>query len=255
LKPDPLPRIFPGQPKIVFTDVDETLTWQGRLPEETFSALAKLQRAGIKVVPVTGASAGWCDCMIRTWPIDSIIGENGAFYIDRSSDGRLSYVFALEEPERAINWQRLHQLKEEVLNKFPFAYQTADQAFRITDIAFDINQDRRIDREDAFTIAQHCRDAGMTSKVSSIHINVWCGDYNKASTANLWMAAQGIDLGEAIFSGDSPNDDSMFSNFRQTVGVANIMPFIEELDSPPMYVTQQPGGYGFAELAAALLNN
>ena len=235
--------------------MDETLTWQGRLPEETFSALAKLQRAGIKVVPVTGASAGWCDCMIRTWPIDSIIGENGAFYIDRSSDGGLSYVFALEESERAINFQRLHRLKEEALNKFPFAYQTADQAFRITDIAFDINQDRKIDRKDAFTIAQHCRDAGMTSKVSSIHINVWCGDYNKASTTNLWMAAHDIDQGEAIFSGDSPNDDSMFSNFRQTVGVANIMPFIDELDTPPMYVTQQPGGYGFAELAAALLES
>jgi hypothetical protein len=161
LKPDPLPKIFPGKPKIVFTDVDETLTWQGRLPEETFSALAKLQRAGIKVVPVTGASAGWCDCMIRTWPIDSIIGENGAFYIDRSSDGRLSYVFALQESERAINCQRLHRLKEEVINKFPFTYQTAVQAFRKTDIAFDINQDRKIDREDAFTIAQHCRDAGM----------------------------------------------------------------------------------------------
>jgi hypothetical protein len=58
LKPDPLPRVFSGRPKILFTDVDETLTWQGRLPEETFSALAKLRQAGIRVVPVTGASAG-----------------------------------------------------------------------------------------------------------------------------------------------------------------------------------------------------
>jgi HAD superfamily hydrolase (TIGR01484 family) len=255
LKPDPLPRIFPGQPKILFTDVDETLTWQGRLPEETFSALAKLQKAGIRVVPVTGASAGWCDCMIRTWPIDSIIGENGAFYIDRSSEGRLTYQFALEESVRANNWQHLQKLQQEVLNKYSFAYQTADQLFRITDIAFDINQDRKIDREDAFTIAQYCREAGMVAKVSSIHINVWCGDYNKASTANLWMAVHGVERGEAIFSGDSPNDDSMFSNFRQTVGVANIMPFIEELDSPPMYVTHRPGGYGFAELAAALLDD
>ena len=193
--------------------------------------------------------------MIRTWPIDSIIGENGAFYVDRSSDARLSYQFALEESVRTVNWQRLQRLKEEVLNKFPLAYQTADQAFRITDIAFDINQDRRIDREDAFTIAQYCRDAGMIARVSSIHINVWCGDYNKASTANLWMAAQGINHDEAIFSGDSPNDDSMFANFQQTVGVANIMPFIEELESPPMYVTHRPGGYGFAELAAAILEN
>ncbi len=253
MKPDPLPKVFPGKPKIVLTDVDETLTWQGRLPEETFSALAKLQRAGIRVVPVTGASAGWCDCMIRTWPIDSIIGENGAFYIDRNSDGRLSYTYALEESVRASNWQRLQRLKEEVLEQFPLAYQTADQVFRVTDIAFDINQDQKVDRKDAFTIAQYCRDAGMIARVSSIHINVWCGDYNKASTANLWMTAQGFDSDEAIFSGDSPNDDSMFANFRLTVGVANILPFIEELDSPPMYITNQPGGYGFAELAAALL--
>ncbi len=254
MKPVPLPKVFPGQPKILFTDVDETLTWQGRLPEETFSALANLKRAGIRVVPVTGASAGWCDCMIRTWPIDSIVGENGSFYIDRNTDGRLSYTYALEESVRAANWQRLQQLKDEVLNKFPFAYQTADQRFRTTDIAFDINQDRSIDRKDAFTIAQYCRDAGMVARVSSIHINVWCGDYNKASTAKLWMTAQGIDSEDAIFSGDSPNDDSMFSSFRQTVGVANVLPYIEELDSPPMYVTAQPGGYGFAELAAALLS-
>ncbi|MCP4768949.1 MAG: HAD family phosphatase [Gammaproteobacteria bacterium] len=254
MKPAPLPEVFPGQPKILFTDVDETLTWQGRLPEETFSALAKLQRAGIRVVPVTGASAGWCDCMIRTWPIDSIVGENGSFYIDRNTDGRLSYTYALEESVRTTNWQRLQQLQDEVLNKFPFAYQTADQAFRTTDIAFDINQDRRIDREDAFIIAQYCRDAGMVARISSIHINVWCGDYNKASTADLWMTAQGLDNDDAIFSGDSPNDDSMFSSFRQTVGVANVLPYIGELDSPPMYVTTQPGGYGFAELAAALLN-
>jgi hypothetical protein len=166
----------------------------------------------------------------------------------------LSYTYALEESVRAANWQRLQQLKDEVLNKFPFAYQTADQAFRTTDIAFDINQDRTIDREDAFTIAQYCRDAGMVARISSIHINVWCGDYNKASTADLWMTAQGFDHDDAIFSGDSPNDDSMFSSFRQTVGVANVLPFIEELDSPPMYVTTQPGGYGFAELAAALLS-
>ncbi len=253
MKPFPLPRVFPGQPKVVFTDVDETLTWQGRLPEETFSALAQLKRAGIRVVPVTGASAGWCDCMIRTWPIDSLIGENGSFYINRDTDGRLTYSYALEESVRAANSHKLRQLQDEVLEKFPYAHQTADQAFRSTDIAFDINQDRRVEREDAFTIAQHCRDAGMVAKISSIHINVWCGDYNKASTSCRWLADQGLNIEDAIFSGDSPNDDAMFSSFSQTVGVANVLPYISELSSPPMYVTDQPGGYGFAELAAALL--
>jgi len=39
------------------------------------------------------------------------------------------------------------------------------------------------------------------------------------------MKAHGLDNDDAIFSGDSPNDDSMFSSFRQTVGVANVLPY------------------------------
>ncbi len=253
MKPAPLPKVFPVRPEILFTDVDETLTWEGRLPGETFSALVRLQKAGIKVIPVTGASAGWCDCLIRTWPIDSIIGENGAFFIDRNADGRLSYSYALEKSVRLANWQRLQRLKAKVLSRFSVARQTADQSFRLTDIAFDINQDHHVDRQDAFEIAQYCKDSGVNVKISSIHINVWCGEYNKASMANSWLNHQEIDSDHAMFSGDSPNDDSMFANFKLSVGVANIKPFISELDSPPTYITSQPGGYGFAEIAESLM--
>lgn len=253
MKPQPLPKVFPHKPKILFTDVDDTLTWKGRLPHESFNALVKLQEAGIKVIPVTGASAGWCDCMIRTWPIDSIIGENGAYFIDRSSDGRLSYHYAVEEFERASNWQRLSELKQNVLSKFSNAHPTADQPFRLTDIAFDINQDHKVERSEAFEIAKFCEASGMNAKVSSIHINVWCGEYNKASTANKWLVQHKMQSSEAMFIGDSPNDDSMFSNFDHTVGVANIKPFIDELKSPPGYITQLFGGYGFAEMAESLI--
>jgi len=253
LKPQPLPKIFPHKTKILFTDVDDTLTWKGRLPHETFTALVKLQEAGIKVIPVTGASAGWCDCMIRTWPIDSIIGENGAYFIDRSSDGRLSYHYAVEESERAANWQRLSKLKRAVLNQFSNAHPTADQPFRMTDIAFDINQDYKVERAEAFEIAKFCEAAGVNVKISSIHINVWCGGYNKATTANEWLVQNKIEGREAVFIGDSPNDDSMFSNFAHTIGVANVKPFIDELNSPPGYITEHFGGYGFAEMAESLI--
>ncbi len=253
MKPQPIPKIFPQKTKILFTDVDDTLTWKGRLPHETFTALVKLQEAGIKVIPVTGASAGWCDCMIRTWPIDSIIGENGAYFVDRNSEGRLSYYYAVPEAERTINWQHLQQLKQAVLNKFPNAHPTADQPFRLTDIAFDINQDHKVKRSEAFKIADFCEDSGMNVKISSIHINVWCGKYNKATTANEWLVQHDIERVEAMFIGDSPNDDSMFSNFTNTVGVANIKPYIEELNSPPAYITEHFGGYGFAEMAESLI--
>ncbi|MFT4606451.1 MAG: HAD superfamily hydrolase (TIGR01484 family) [Urechidicola sp.] len=253
MKPQPIPTVFPHKTKILFTDVDDTLTWKGRLPHETFAALVKLQEAGIKVIPVTGASAGWCDCMIRTWPIDSIIGENGAYFVDRNSEGRLSYYYAVPETERSTNWQRLLKLKQAVLNKFPNAYPTADQPFRLTDIAFDINQDHKVERSEAFKIAKFCEASGMNVKISSIHINVWCGEYNKASTTNEWLAQHEIERKEGMFIGDSPNDDSMFSNFEHTVGVANIKPFIDELNAPPSYITQHSGGYGFAEMAASLI--
>lgn len=248
-----LPKILPNKTRILFTDVDDTLTWKGRLPHETFTALVKLQEVGIKVIPVTGASAGWCDCMIRTWPIDSIIGENGAYFIDRSSEGRLTYNYAVEESQRVANWQRLSQLKQDVLNQFSNAHSTADQPFRITDIAFDINQDHRVERVEAFEIAKFCEASGMNVKISSIHINVWCGEYNKASTANKWLEQNKIEGRETMFIGDSPNDDSMFSNFDHTVGVANIIPFIGELNSPPGYITHHCGGYGFAEMAESLI--
>ena len=253
MKIPPLPKIFPYRPGILFTDVDETLTWKGRLPQEAFIAMDRLQKSGIKVIPVTGASAGWCDCLIRTWPIDSIIGENGAFHIDRDDKGRLSYTYALERLQRLENWQHLQQLKEDVLSSFSDAHETTDQAFRLTDIAFDIRQDRQVDRQHAAEIAKYCRDSGMNAKLSSLHINVWCGEYDKASTSNNWLALHEIERSEAMFCGDSPNDDSMFSNFTQTVGVANVQPFIEELESPPSYITRQPGGYGFAEMTESIL--
>lgn len=253
MKPQPLPKVFPHKPRVLFTDVDDTLTWKGRLPHETFTALVKLQQAGIRVIPVTGASAGWCDCMIRTWPIETIIGENGAYFIDRNSDGRLATHFAVDAIERSANWQRLQQLKNNVLDKFSNAHSTKDQPFRLTDIAFDINQDQRVARSEAFEIAEFCEASGMNVKISSIHINVWCGEYNKASTATQWLARHDFESSDAMFIGDSPNDDSMFSSFSHSVGVANIEPFMAELKSPPSYVTSHPGGYGFAQMAESLI--
>lgn len=254
MRPRSLPRIFPFHPKVIFTDVDDTLTWKGKLPHETYTALARLQQAGIAVIPVTGASAGWCDCIARTWPIEAIIGENGAFFMRRDQKGKLSCTHMLSEESRAENWQRLLKLKRDVHENFDCARQTSDQPFRLNDIAFDIGQDCTIQRSDALKIAQYCRSAGASAKVSSIHINVWLGDYDKSSTAEKLLAHYNQNQSDAIFIGDSPNDDAMFSNFGVTVGVSNVLPFINELHAAPTYVTENPGGYGFVELANTLLD-
>src|SRR5471032_3611526 len=69
--------------RFLLTDMDETLTYQGRLSASTYSALERLQGAGVRVIPVTAATAGWCDQMARMWPVDGVIGENGGLYFRR----------------------------------------------------------------------------------------------------------------------------------------------------------------------------
>ena len=254
MKPNPLPGTFPFRPAIIFTDVDDTLTWEGELPQEAFEAMFLLKQNGIKLIPVTGACAGWCDCMVRTWPVSSIIGENGAFYIEQNPDGSYAYVHALGEELRQNNWQQLQQLKKDTHEKFNQAKQTADQPFRLNDIAFDIGQDHQVDRDYAVKIADYCRSKGANAKISSIHINVWLGEYSKSLAALNWLKQHNFSHEEATFIGDSPNDEDMFTNFNTTIGVANIRPMLKELSHSPTYITSQFGGHGFAEFTQSLLS-
>ena len=63
-----------------FTDIDDTLTSDGMMPAASYEALWDLASAGIRTVAVTGRPAGWCDHIARMWPVDAVVGENGAFY-------------------------------------------------------------------------------------------------------------------------------------------------------------------------------
>ena len=62
------------------TNIDDTLTTEGKLPAAAYSALERLHRSGLAVVPITGRQAGWCDMVARLWPVAGVVGENGAFY-------------------------------------------------------------------------------------------------------------------------------------------------------------------------------
>lgn len=67
--------------RYVLTDIDDTLTTHGRLPAAAYAALERLEAAGFKVIPITGRPAGWCDLIARFWPVEAIVGENGALYM------------------------------------------------------------------------------------------------------------------------------------------------------------------------------
>jgi len=244
--------------RVVLFDIDDTLTTEGKLTAAAYSALERLKAAGKRLVPVTGRPAGWCDHIARMWPVDAVVGENGAFYFGMF-EGRLVKQYQDDAPTRARKRALLAGIGERILATVPGCALASDQAYRESDLAIDYCEDvAPLSAEKVEQIASLMREAGLTAKVSSIHVNGWFGEYDKlAMTRRLFAERFGIDLASnasgVVFAGDSPNDAPMFGFFGNSVGVANVRRFERVLSHLPKYVTQAASGAGFAELAAHLL--
>lgn len=257
---DLLPESALARARGVFADIDDTITTDGRLTGEAFQALEALRARALRVVPITGRPAGWCDHIARMWPVDAVVGENGAFYFayDRAAR-RLLKRFRDDEATRAASRLRLAAVRDRILIEVPGAALASDQRYRETDLAIDWCEDvPRLGDTGVDRIVAIMREAGMTAKVSSIHVNGWLGDYDKLGMTRILVQEQfGVDLDadrdRYIFVGDSPNDAPMFAYFPLSVGVANVRRFAARLEHAPAYVTQAESGAGFAEVAARLL--
>ncbi len=256
-------RLFPAANRKavrgVLFDIDDTLTTDGRLTAHAYGALEALRDAGMLTAAVTGRPAGWCDHIARMWPVDSVVGENGAFYF-RHRDRRMIKRFHYDDATRAANRDRLDALRRHILAEVSGCAVASDQGYREADLAIDFCEDvAPLPAEQVARIVELFEEAGATAKVSSIHVNGWFGDYDKLAMTKRLMAEQfDIDLdaaqAEFVFVGDSPNDAPMFAFFDNAVGVANVRDFADDLDASPAYVTENPSGAGFAELADALLS-
>jgi HAD superfamily hydrolase (TIGR01484 family) len=246
----------------VLFDIDETLTTRGRLTPGAYAALAALHESGLACVPVTGRPAGWCDHIARMWPVDGVVGENGAFWFRHDRDaGRLVRRFAASDADRAASRARLDAIRARVLAEVRGAGIASDQPYREADLAIDFCEDvAPLPRASVERIVAIAREAGATAKVSSIHVNIWFGAWDKLTTARAFLReALGAGLDDPAerarwaFVGDSPNDAPMFGFFPHAVGVANVRAFAGRLEAEPAWVTEAESGAGFAELAAALL--
>ena len=244
----------------LFLDIDDTLTTDGRLPAQAYAALEALHDTGLLVVPITGRPAGWCDHFARMWPVDAVVGENGAFYFWHDHEAKkLRQRFLADEATCQANAERLKLIAANILQAVPGCALASDQFCRIADIAIDFCEDvPALPKNEVERIATLMQEAGMTAKISSIHVNGWFGDYDKLSMTRMLMRERyGIDLDSArqryLFIGDSPNDEPMFGYFPQAVGVANVVAFAKDMTHPPAYVTDGRGGNGFVELAERLL--
>ena len=244
----------------VLTDIDDTLTLDGRLPAAAYAAMEQLTEAGLRVVPVTGRPAGWCDQIARLWPVAAVVGENGAFWFRHDRDRRqLRRRFLLDAATRLAHRRKLDALAARILAEVPGTALASDQLYREADLAIDWCEDvAPLDAAAVARIVALFTAAGCTAKVSSIHVNGWFGAYDKLRMTRLLLAeafGEDLDAGRdaCVFVGDSPNDQPMFAYFGNSVGVANVRRFAGQMAALPRYVTRAAGGLGFAELATALL--
>ena len=240
----------------VLFDIDDTFTLGGRLIPEAFSSLWKLHDRGLVLVPITGRPAGWCDHIARMWPVDAVVGENGAFYYCYCTRERRLLRRYVCEPEAAREKRaRLEEIRQEVLQRVPGAGVAADQHFRLFDLAIDFSEDvPALCPADIREICEVFKKHDATCKVSSIHVNGWFGDYDKLTTTKLFLQERlGLEWEDArqsfLFIGDSPNDEPMFEAFPLSVGVANLSRFAPAMKFVPMFITAGQGGLGFAEMA------
>jgi HAD superfamily hydrolase (TIGR01484 family) len=242
------------QIRFVLTDVDDTLTDGPRLPAAAYTAIERLEDAGITVIPVTAAPAGWCDLMARIWPIGAVIGENGGLSIRHDRVAGITERHYWAEPaEREAASARLATLGAEIAAALPGCAVAHDQRYREVTLAFR-NSDPALSDQ---IVARLCA-AGARATVNSIWVIGWFGDFDKLAMTRRMMAELfAIDIERdaerCLYIGDSLNDAPMFGFFPYSVGVSTVRDYADRMPALPRWITKGAGGAGFVEVAEALL--
>ncbi len=246
-----------GRARGLYSDIDDTLTDEGKLSRVAYSALTELRAAGMRIVLVTGRPLGWAEVLTAMFPIDAAVAENGA--VAALPGGRRVYFD--DEATRNEGARRKAAAAARVRTELPDVKAAGDQALREIDLAFDIDETGRLPEPLVARLQAILCEAGLTVTRSSIHMHGTYSAADKAKMAarvseHLWHEPAMMLAERDLFVGDSPNDASAFAFFRHSIGVANVRahePSLRALGALPWAVTRARGGHGFAELVAALL--
>src|SRR4029079_1245779 len=150
------------------------------------------------------------DQMVRMWPVDAVIGENGTLYMLRREDG-VARNFWSGEAAVETNMQRLMALRDLAIAKFPDVRVASDQPFRLATLAFDLPASR----EKIGALIELLRADGTQVTVNSLWVLAWIGECDKLKmTRRLMRDVFNLDIDTAsdsvVYVGDSANDAPMF---------------------------------------------
>lgn len=241
----------------IFTDVDGTLTTDGKISSVTLLALEKLQAHQVKVVLVSGRPAGWGEAWVRQWPVAGAIMENGGLHFAWRGS-RLAKAYAQPEKQRSLTRRALTSHVKAAMKRVPGARLSSDSLYTEVDLAIDIAEDVNLGPQAADTLESYLHGRGVSAVRSSVHVNCWIGRFDKLSAVRKfakqeWKQTVQADEARFLYVGDSFNDAPMFGAFPLSIGVANVRDVLHQIEAKPKYVTAAREGRGFGEVAAAVL--
>ncbi|MEA5512597.1 HAD family hydrolase [Nodularia sp. UHCC 0506] len=237
--------------RLIATDMDGTLTTKGKFSARLLQTLENLAAAEIKVLIVTGRSAGWMSGLSNLLPVVGAIAENGGLFYPPGHNQpiTLTAIADLEAHRRSLIGA-FQSLK----TKFPQIQESADNRFRVTDWTFDVAD---LSPGQLETLCNLCQKMGWGFTYSNVqcHIKPQGQDKARGLLQVLQKYLPEFSSEQVLTVGDSPNDESLFNQdyFPVSVGVANVLQYANQLQYQPTYMTTTAEGEGFCELCRYIL--
>ena len=234
---------------LIISDVDDTITQNGKLKPNALAAMYQASEKGYRIVLLSGGSAGWCEVYLRQWPIYMVIAESGAVMIYKDDDGQICY-----QQNPVITKENLLS-RDKMLRMIGEERLSSDQYARLYDIAVDLSKVNEKELEDIKSMASLM---GAKYAQSSIHLNIWFGDYSKSKGLLAFMNLCGIGeetiKKESIYLGDALNDEEMFALIPNSIGMKSVLDKKEQFKTLPKFICDGYGGDGFAQALEELKN-
>lgn len=231
---------------LVATDVDGTLTREGKLDPGVLAAIRRLVDAGVAVVPVSGRPAGEVQGLVRYLPgVWRGLAENGLLEI---------------VPDHAPRWlgtptdkDRLRRVGAALNAECTAGLRlTGDDYCRLGDVAYE--RDGR-DEPELLRLRAEAEARGVHLVWSNVHVHLAEAVPDKGSALLHLLAEMEVPASRVATIGDAPNDAGLFKSgrFALTVGTADVLAQLAYFPEPPAVVTAGREADGFCELAELLL--
>lgn len=221
------------KPKIILSDFDGTLTEHTEFSSKFLDILKLAKDSNVPFIIVTGRSISWAHFFLTHFEsLNYVISEGGGSLSYKDSNGFIIDEYLVSDEQ--INW--LEEVTADMLERFPMVRLSADSIGRKTDRAielFDLKDVSLVNK-----LKKYLEQKNISFSTSNVHLNFWAGDISKYSASKYLLSRffKEISIEQSVFFGDSLNDQTMFRNLENTVGVSNIQEVIDQLEYRPKLI-------------------